>query len=309
MKKDKFLTSAKAANILGVHESSVKRWCNSNTIQTELTDGGHRRIKWDVLVEFANSKNIPLPYQSFAEDSFRVYQAKNLLLTKNDPKQLQELVFEWTYSVKFRNLYLITKFICQDLKFPFSSFCDMIIFPSLVKLGEWWEKEELSTAEEHIISNEWIFALSSVRRSFAMKRKDDHLKAIVACSNENLHEIPAQCIRIILESLNIETTFLGARTPVSEIVNTQQQNESNLLCLSFSPLDHDVEINKSIEHLVENYQIGKPYYLVLGGNNIDKNNVENKFADKKPFVDIQHFKKLVTFEEWVVGKVNELSPV
>ncbi len=51
--RESLLSPKKAAKILGVSESSIKRWCDAGQIQILKTSGGHRRISIASLMDFA----------------------------------------------------------------------------------------------------------------------------------------------------------------------------------------------------------------------------------------------------------------
>lgn len=50
------LSPRKAANALGVSESSLKRWCDQGEIPSVRTVGGHRRLETAAIIEFARQK-------------------------------------------------------------------------------------------------------------------------------------------------------------------------------------------------------------------------------------------------------------
>ena len=52
------LTSTEAAELLDVHPSTIKRWCNDGELDFEQTPGGHRRIRVDTAVDFARQRGI-----------------------------------------------------------------------------------------------------------------------------------------------------------------------------------------------------------------------------------------------------------
>ncbi|MEM1271970.1 MAG: helix-turn-helix domain-containing protein, partial [Bacteroidota bacterium] len=52
------ISTRQASDLLGVHESSVKRWCNAGDLGCEYTHGGHRRIPLAELLRFAEARSI-----------------------------------------------------------------------------------------------------------------------------------------------------------------------------------------------------------------------------------------------------------
>src|SRR5690625_4089972 len=52
------LTTRQASALLGVHESSVKRWCDQGLLECSFTPGGHRRFDFDVMLDFARTSSL-----------------------------------------------------------------------------------------------------------------------------------------------------------------------------------------------------------------------------------------------------------
>ena len=63
------VSTRQASALLGVHESSVKRWCNAEELECQLTPGGHRRIPIRALVAFARGQGIQVPLRHFGQDA------------------------------------------------------------------------------------------------------------------------------------------------------------------------------------------------------------------------------------------------
>ena len=89
------LTSKKASEILGVHDSTVKRWCNQGELSSQATKGGHRRISWDDLMNFAKQQKIAHPFNDFGAKSFEVYSAKEDYLKNSSCAPFVEIVLNW----------------------------------------------------------------------------------------------------------------------------------------------------------------------------------------------------------------------
>ena len=296
---DSFLTSAKTAALLGVHESSVKRWCNANTIPTELTEGGHRRIRWSTLLDFAQKKKINIPFKDFDHHAFKIYEAVQRYIKKGKIDELYEILLNWTRNHEYRYLSRLVDLLCNQYNFKITDFIDHLLVPSLIKLGDWWEAGDVSTAEEHLISNEWLFALSKIRSRIKTDEWKQVQTAMVACSDQNIHDIPAQCIRILLEQRNVKVEFLGTRTPVDEINNTQSKMAANLICISFSPIDNEQTINNTLLKLANEYDDSKAYALVIGGINLHLEKNTSFQNIKLPFEKFKIFPDFKSFDEWL----------
>jgi excisionase family DNA binding protein len=54
------LSTRRAADALGVSESSLKRWCDQGLIESVRTAGGHRRLEPRAVIEYARGKGLQL---------------------------------------------------------------------------------------------------------------------------------------------------------------------------------------------------------------------------------------------------------
>lgn len=54
---DKLVNIAKASDMLGVHQNTLRLWDNSNYLKSIKTKGGHRRYKLSDLINFQNKNN------------------------------------------------------------------------------------------------------------------------------------------------------------------------------------------------------------------------------------------------------------
>jgi len=300
MVDENLLTTAKAANIIGVHESSVKRWCNSKKILTQLTQGGHRRILWNDLLSYANEEKIIHPFNIFKENGLNVYLAKEYFLKKDNLEKLSDILFEWIAKVDYKYLVPFINYCYKDLKIPFKNICDKLIFPSLKLVGDKWEDRSLCIADEHRVTQEWIYALSSIRQDILQTMENENsivTRAIVSCSDENTHEIAALCLRIVLELNDYQVIYLGSRVPANEIAATQLNEKCDLVCISFSPLDSVQSFKDYITTLESRYESKSAYTLVVGGQGIA--NCQEILEKTNTFKGIDHIQDFSSFENWL----------
>ncbi len=304
MKPNNLLTTAKAADIMGVHESSVKRWCNSNKLNTHHTQGGHRRIDWNDLLHYSLKEGLEHPFRVFDDHGLMVYLAKEEFLKKEETTKFLELLKSWINEVNYKYLAPLVSYCFVQIGIPFVRICDELLFPSFCLIGDKWQEKSLCTAEEHRITQEWVYTLGLIRQNILenkMQNAEAPLKALVCCSDENTHEVATLCLRIILEINGYSVIYLGPRVPTEELLVTQSQDDYQLLCISFSPLDTIQELASCLKTLASHYQPSKPYALAIGGGGIQHwvSNPLNEF----PFKEMAHFKNMISFEKWIQSKL------
>ena len=61
IKKKKYYTTSEVANILHVAVGSVINWVDSKEIDAVITPGGHRKIPYEVLINFLDTHNYEIP--------------------------------------------------------------------------------------------------------------------------------------------------------------------------------------------------------------------------------------------------------
>ncbi len=299
MNPDQYLlTSPKVAKLLNVHESSIKRWCNSGELPTQTTEGGHRRISWTAFQEFSDTRELSHPYTPFKKEALMVYLGHQQLLKKNQPLSLQETIQTWMSRNELCYIAPLLLLVLNETKWNYSYIFDNILFPSLKQVGQWWLNGKITTSDEHRISQEWqqglIISRFHIHKNIEFSHKP--LKAIVACSEENTHEIACHCLRLILEYRGIEVIFLGARVPTSDLIKAQLHYRTELVCVSYSPYNKMNDIELAHETLSNSYDPFRPYALAFGGVPLKG---WNPPKNKSPFLHEGTFSDMIFFEKWL----------
>jgi DNA-binding transcriptional MerR regulator len=90
-----------------------------------------------------------------------------------------------------------------------------VFLPLLREIGELWEQRAIGVAEEHFASNLIRRRLSSFARGW-----EDGVgpRALLACPEDEEHDIPLLMFGIALGRRGWRITYLGPRTPTSEVV-------------------------------------------------------------------------------------------
>lgn len=294
------LTSHQAAQVLSIHESTIKRLCNSDQIKTTKTSGGHRRIDWFELMEYSKNQNISHHFSVYEHHSADLYLSLVEFSKKKDLSIFNRILENWMNEPFDKYIVELINTLVIDYSIPFTEICDYILYPILEKIGTSWEVGKISIGQEHRISQEFIKSLILLREKwFNEKRiqKNTSKSAIIACSKDNEHEISAQCIRIILELNQYNTIFLGAKVPTIEALHTQIKEKAELICISFSPIDSTPNFKQAYSCLTKNMDKHYPFKLAFGGHNLQK--WKDKDLLKHPFIDFKTFTNFQHIETWL----------
>lgn len=110
---------------------------------------------------------------------------------------------------------------------------EMILAPAQQRLGWMWHHGEISVADEHFGSATTQSVMSQLRPHF--QRLSDKGRSVVATSTPgDLHEIGLCMVANLFEIDGWHVTFLGANTPIADVVELLERRRFDLLALSVS---------------------------------------------------------------------------
>jgi methanogenic corrinoid protein MtbC1 len=104
-----------------------------------------------------------------------------------------------------------------------------IVLPYLYDLGERWKRQEITIAQEHFASNMIRGRLASLARGWGAGHGP---RAILACPPGELHDLPLMIFGIVLHRSGWRVDYLGANTPIEELVTTAHRIQSDLVVLA-----------------------------------------------------------------------------
>jgi DNA-binding transcriptional MerR regulator len=104
-----------------------------------------------------------------------------------------------------------------------------VLLPYLRELGERWERGEVSVAQEHFASNLIRGRLASLGRGWGNGRGP---RAVLACVPGELHDIALLAFGIVLNRNGWRIEYLGASTPVDDLVGMVGAHPPDLVVLA-----------------------------------------------------------------------------
>jgi methanogenic corrinoid protein MtbC1 len=110
---------------------------------------------------------------------------------------------------------------------------EQILAPAQQRLGWMWHRGEISVADEHFGSATTQSVMSQLRPYF--QRLPIKGRSVVATSTPgDLHEIGLRMVADLFEIDGWHVTFLGANTPIADVVELLERRRFDLLALSVS---------------------------------------------------------------------------
>lgn len=104
-----------------------------------------------------------------------------------------------------------------------------VLMPYLQELGQGWEQGEVSVAQEHFASHVIRGRLAGLARGWGSGRGPH---AILACPPGELHEIALLAFGIVLNRNGWRVGFLGANTPMDDLLQVATETRPALVVLS-----------------------------------------------------------------------------
>lgn len=132
---------------------------------------------------------------------------------------------------------------------------------SLYMVGKMWETNKISVATEHLATaiTEGLLALLYPQLFAA-----EHIgkKAVVTCSVNEYHQIGGKMVADIFELNGWDSHFLGANTPMTDLLKFVQETQPDVLALSLS-------ISSNLPKLFETAQVVRDSFkqldIIFGG--------------------------------------------
>lgn len=266
------LTTSAAADLLGVHPSSVKRWADRGVLPSSKTDGGHRRLQLRDLLATARERGIPTFLDPFSPWESNVWMAVRGAAGSQGFGRVIGLALGWLARGDTDLLGRLFYEVGRQREIPLTRFLDEGVRGFMTAVGEEWQGGRLQVGEEHLATQVVLEALQRLRFDRestgvpGARALPSRPVAIVGSMEGDYHDLGAQGIRAILETDGWKVYYLGPNVPVEEFSYVQQAQFANLVCISFSPSHTLPDLQRAVKVLGEFYRPRAPYALALGGS-------------------------------------------
>lgn len=265
---DLTLTSTEAADLLGVHASTVKRWSNEGALTFDTTEGGHRRFALGSVTDFARGRDIQTVLTVFHPYEAHVWSVLRDL-QDGDFASLHALSMGWIHRGQMRRLSLLFDAVVRHPAVDLCTFCDEAVHGVMQRVGDAWQAGRLRVGEEHMVSQAILETLIKLRADRVDDTPEDRWTeapvAVVGTLEGNLHHMGSMCVRILLEALGWRVHYLGPDVPLEDFAVVQRGREADLVCISLTPPAATGDVARAVDTLGRFYDAGRPYALAFGG--------------------------------------------
>ena len=138
-----------------------------------------------------------------------------------------------------------------------------VIWPTMYRIGQLWESNQISVAEEHLATAIVGRTMAALYPRFAVFEITKG-KAIVSAGPNEYHEVGARMVADFMEMDGWDVTFLGTNTPVSDLMNILKRIKPLVVALSVATV-FNIDSARSIIQMIKEDQETCGINVIVGG--------------------------------------------
>lgn len=255
------LSPNELARIVGVSESSIRRWVDDGLIRVIRTAGGHRRIPAADAIQFIRQQRMQIFYPEMLG-----LKDQEVPRGQNHNDLTGEILFSLLKNGQgdqFRSL-LIRAYLNGVSP---AELLDGPLWQALERIGVLWEHGEQGIFEEHQATTICIEAVSQLRRLIPGPPPGSPV-ALGGKPSGDPYFLPGLAVATVLAEAGYRSINLGPDTPVAVFHRAIEVSEPQLVWLSMTSDSGKDAIVRFIRQLQEPLE-GRGIPVVVGGQAAD----------------------------------------
>jgi excisionase family DNA binding protein len=250
---------AQLAPIIGVSESTLKRWIDAGHLDAEKTLGGHRKIALPHLLAFLRSRGRAVP--SLEALGFLAERHADPNGAPHTPEALAGLLLRGDTSVA-RTLVLDQFRRGRAL----DELLDRLVAPAMAWLGAQWADGKIDVYEEHVATlRAWSILVEL--RSLLPIPLDRAPLALGGSPEGDPYLLPTLMAELTLADMGWRTVNIGPNTPVSSLLEAVTRHRPRLVWLSVTSMKPSASFFEGYPRLFEAAQ-AKGASVIIGGQGL-----------------------------------------
>lgn len=249
----------------------------------ERTPGGHRLYSLQDIERIRQIKRWQRARLSLAEIRERLER-----MAQHDPTKLAAQLLELLLQARTAEAeQLMHDAVESGMTLPV--LFEYVFAPALRELGERWARGEITIGQEHEVSAA-IRELVTMLTSQAPRPTITREPVVAACVEGELHELGLYMAACLLESFGYDVHYLGANTPIDDIVDAVRRWHAPLVVLAAVYPEHLPALLKTIERLDRLSPTVRPRWIVVGGHAAL---MQSSWPGRLPVIPLGHFPQSV----------------
>lgn len=236
-----FLSPRQFAAVIGVSESSVRRWADDGQIEMTRTAGGHRKIAKTEAIRFIRetSANVVRPDILQLDEPTHRRGRADAFAAQDD--ELFHALADGKAKVAaalLSRLYLNRVSVAE--------ICDGPIRTAMRRIGELWPSDKRAIFTEHRATNICIDALQQLRATFRPAKPGAAI-ALGGALEKDPYTLPSMMVTTVLAELGFETINLGPNTPAEILASSAIEMGASIVWLALTAPLPKAATTKSIQ--------------------------------------------------------------
>ena len=214
------LTVAAVARRIGVAPATLRTWARRYGLgPSDHEEGEHRRYCPNDLAKLTMMRRLIVAGVTPADAAEQAKACKTAVPLKKIVKdfEVREEVVAALYKAlqSFDHTFVETTLAHEIDTYGVEGAWSDVIAPALFLIGEEWENNQKGIEVEHLFSE--ILKRTMHNRVVELKKPINPRPVLLAAVGEELHSLPIYALAAALCERNIQTSVLGARTPLEAL--------------------------------------------------------------------------------------------
>jgi excisionase family DNA binding protein len=240
------------ARLIGVSESSMKRWIDDGRLIAIRTSGGHRRVNVDEALRFIRT------------NGFKVSDPRPLGLVPlaADVRPLADQLYDQLYQGR---TVAVRSLLCSAWAggATIAELGDGPIRAAMTRLGDLWRHDEHGIAIEHQATDTLIHTLSVLRGMLGEPGPEAPL-ALGGAPVKDPYLVPSILAGLVLQENGWRTMNLGPETPIEAFKSALARHQPRVMWLAVSTVESVPGLRNQLNKLTDEL-LKQQIHLLVGG--------------------------------------------
>ena len=258
------LSPKQLAQVIGVSESSLKRWIDNGQLTSARTQGGHRRVPLAEALRFIRTHGHPI------HDPSPLGLAA---ITPEDGMSLTDRLYraltlaDWSAA---RTLLVSAYAAGQTIP----ELCEGPIRSAMERIGELWRHEDAGIAIEHQATDTCLQALN-ILRSFLSEPAAEAPVALGGAPTKDPYLLPSLMAALTFTEVGFKSINLGPDTPLESLRIAALRHRARLVWVVVSTQEATAALRQPLLRLADELAI-HGVSLLVGGRTAHEIGLESR---------------------------------
>ncbi|MCA1055990.1 cobalamin-dependent protein [Rossellomorea aquimaris] len=184
---------------------------------------------------------------------------------------MKQLVPAFTKALLKGDVQFATELYTNEIESKVNqlTFFESVVKPSMYRIGDLWEKNQITVAEEHLATATLKYLLSSMYTPYEVSERRP--KGLLFCIEGEQHTLGLEFANEIFKELQWNTRYLGANVPVKDAVTFVKAWEPQAVVISIGMTTAIPSLRECLEQIED---IQPDVKILVGGRLISHYNLE-----------------------------------